>query len=650
VDSMLPAPNLDDRHFQDMVDDAKRLVQQRCPTWTDHNVSDPGVTLIEAFAQMVDQLIYRLNRVPDVNYIKFLELIGVELRPPSAARGEVTFWLAAPQALAVVVRPETQVATPRTDIHDPVIFATSRQLDIVPCAFGWAATQAVGRPPVDHTRSLGRQGFGCFQPVPVVGDALLIGLTAAAPACAVTLRLDCRLSGRGVDPRRPPVMWEALTEVRGWQPCVIGRDDTGGLNRPGDLVLHLPDDHHASVVVGERGGWLRCRLVSPDEGQPTYTASPTIESVTAFTIGGTVPIVHAEVVPDEVIGRSDGTAAQRFALQRRPVITADAPIRLLATVDGEEQVWEQVGGFADSTSTDRHFRLDQYAGEVHLAPAVRGVTGELTRYGAVPSAGTELRIESYRTGGGQVGNVAAGLVRVLKTSVPYVARVENRTPATGGAEAESLSDAKTRGPLLLRSRGRAVTADDFEQLALDVAPDAARVKCLPDRSDSAGVRLLVVPHVASDGVGRIELTDLAPPDSMLQRISESLDQQRLVGTRLLVQPPQYVGLTAVVRLSARAHFDPGQVHTEVLRAIYGLYHPLHGGPDGTGWPFGRSALEHEVHAALARIAGVDMSREVRVQLFPADPGTGRRGAELTRLDVAESALIFSYEHQLRVSR
>ena len=78
---VLPAPNLDDRDFQDLVDDAKRLVQQRCPEWTDHNVSDPGVTLIEAFAQMVDQLIYRLNRVPDRNYVKFLELIGVELLP-----------------------------------------------------------------------------------------------------------------------------------------------------------------------------------------------------------------------------------------------------------------------------------------------------------------------------------------------------------------------------------------------------------------------------------------------------------------------------------------------------------------------------------------------------------------------------------------
>src|SRR5947207_7886583 len=98
---VLPAPNLDDRRFQDLVDDAKRLVQQRCPEWTDHNVSDPGVTLIETFAYMVDQLLYRLNRVPDRNYVAFLDLIGVRLHPPTTARALETFWLSAPQEPAV---------------------------------------------------------------------------------------------------------------------------------------------------------------------------------------------------------------------------------------------------------------------------------------------------------------------------------------------------------------------------------------------------------------------------------------------------------------------------------------------------------------------------------------------------------------------
>jgi len=96
----LPVPNLDDRRFQDLVDDAKRLVQQRCPEWTDHNVSDPGVTLIELFAWMTDQLLYRVNRVPDRNYVKFLELIGIRLFPPSAARGDVTLAVIDPAPMA----------------------------------------------------------------------------------------------------------------------------------------------------------------------------------------------------------------------------------------------------------------------------------------------------------------------------------------------------------------------------------------------------------------------------------------------------------------------------------------------------------------------------------------------------------------------
>ncbi len=647
---MLPAPNLDDRHFQDLVDDAKRLVQQRCPTWTDHNVSDPGVTLIEAFAQMVDQLIYRLNRVPDLHYIKFLELIGVELRPPAAARGETTFWLSAPQPQSVTVRAETQVATPRTDIAEPVIFCTTRELEIIPCSFEHAAAQTPGNPPTDHTAALGHGGFRCFSAVPQVGDSLLIGLSNAVPSCAVLLRMDCTVSGRGVDPRRPPVIWEALTGDRGWQLCQVDRDETGGLNKPGDIVLHVPEDHQTSIVMGERGGWLRCRLVTPLENQPTYSASPTVISVSAVTIGGTAPTMHAEAVRGEVLGRSDGTAGQRFPLQRRPVVTSERPAALFVLDGDDEQRWQEVPHFALSGANDHHFRVDEYAGEVQFGPAVRAAAGDLVSYGAVPPVGAVLRIESYRTGGGQIGNVARGQVRVLKTSVPYVARVENRVPAIGGAEAETLTDAKARGPMLLRSRGRAVTAEDFEQLARDVAPDAARVQCVAESADSAGVRLLVVPHVASDDVGRILLADLNPSASTLERITTSLDTQRLVGTRLLVQPPDYVWLTAVVSLKARPRFEVADVRTEVLRALYRLYHPLYGGPDGTGWPFGRSVQAHEVHAALARIAGVDMAREVKVQLFPAEPYTGQRGAAVQRLDLPPTALVYSYEHQVRVSR
>ena len=644
---MLPAPNLDDRGFQDLVDDAKRLVQQRCPTWTDHNVSDPGVTLIEAVAQMVDQLIYRLNRVPDRNYVKFLELIGVELRPPAAAQGSATFWLSAPQPQAVTVRAESQVATPRTDVSDPVTFSTTAELSIVPCSFARVAMQPNKATPVDTTVSLGRDGFRAFSPTPAVGDALLIGLSDAVPSCAVLIRLDCVLSGRGVDPRRPPLVWEAWTDD-GWIPCDLDSDTTGGLNKPGDVILHVPGAHRASVIARERAGWVRCRLVTAAPDQPTYVDSPTILGIEAHTIGGTAPTINAERVSGEILGRSDGTPAQRFSLQRRPVVASDAPRTLTALVADGAQLWTEVPHFAQSGPGDKHFRIDAYAGEVQFGPALRGVDGELQRHGDVPPIGAVLRLDAYRSGGGRAGNVARGQVRVLKTSVPYVSRVENRTPATGGAEAETLADAKARGPLLLRSRGRAVTAEDFEELARDVAPDAARVRCVPENGVAAGVRLLVVPHVSGDDLGRIERADLDPPWQVLERISNSLDERRLVGTRLLVQPPDYLWLTAVVRLSARPRFDPGDLRNDVLRALYRLFHPLVGGPDGTGWPFGRSVQSQEVYAALARIPGVDMSRTVDVALFPAEVDTGTRGAAVERLDLPDTGLIYSFDHQVKV--
>ena len=99
----LPVPKLDDRHFQDLVDEAKKRIPHYTKEWTDHNVSDPGVTLVELFAFMTDVLLYRLNQVPDLHYVRFLEMLGVRLKPPQPASVPVTFWLSAPQPTPIVI-------------------------------------------------------------------------------------------------------------------------------------------------------------------------------------------------------------------------------------------------------------------------------------------------------------------------------------------------------------------------------------------------------------------------------------------------------------------------------------------------------------------------------------------------------------------
>src|SRR3954452_21438842 len=120
----LQAPDLDDRRFQDIVDEAKRLIPRYCPEWTNHNLSDPGVALIELFAWMSEMILYRLNQVPERFYAKLLELVCIEPFPPSVARTNLTFWLSTALDYDVVVPTGTQVATAGATEGDQIVFTT----------------------------------------------------------------------------------------------------------------------------------------------------------------------------------------------------------------------------------------------------------------------------------------------------------------------------------------------------------------------------------------------------------------------------------------------------------------------------------------------------------------------------------------------
>lgn len=643
----LPVPYLDDRRFQNLVDEAKRMVQVSCPEWTDHNVSDPGVTLIETFAYMVDQLIYRLNRVPERHFVKFLELIGVRLFPATSARAPVTFWLSAPMETTITVHEGVVVASPRTETEEAIAFATTEALQIVPCHFVRAGTHVEGGDVVDTTEVLAmHQGFSCFSSPPRPGDVALVGLSDPVPSCAVRLRVACTIEGVGVDPTDPPLEWQAWCG-ESWEPCEVGLDDTGGLNRNGQLVLHVPPGHVASVICGARAGWLRARVTQPAELQPFYSSSPRIHSIAAETIGGTVVAVNSEEIRNEVLGLSEGVPAQRFSLARTPVAASQDPVYLEVAGGDGWQRWEEVQNFAESAPADRHFVLDEVTGEIELGPAVREPDGSLRHYGAVPAKGAPIRIVSYRSGGGRRGNVARGALSVLKTTVPFVGQVENRLPAAGGVDAENIEAAKVRGPILLRTRNRAVTAEDYEQLAREAAPEVARVACVPAQGegDAGGVRLLVVPAAAASADGRLRFEQLVPAEETVARIGAVLDERRCVGARVVVEPPRYQGITVVARLRASPRASASRLVETALSALFRYFNPLTGGPDGTGWPFGRPVHVGDVYALLQRLTGCEFVEDAR--LFGADPLSGQRGEATQRIDISVGSLIFSYEHQVR---
>ncbi len=646
----LPVPDLDDRRAQDLVDDAKRLVQKMCPEWTDHNVSDPGVTLIEAFAYMVDQLIYRLNRVPDRMYVKFLELVGVRLFAPHAATADVTFWLSAGETPSTTVKRGTEVSTLRTETEDAVGFVTLEDFEIPTCELMEVATQ-VTQGTVRGRMGLLRsnQGFNCFDDVPKPGDALYLGLSAAVPSCALLLHVDARVEGVGVRPGDVPLAWEAW-DATGWAPCPVEYDDTRGLNVEGNIIIHVHRHHTMSVVSGLSAGWIRCRVVEPVEDQLPFLRSPFIRLISADTIGGTTKVTNAMEITNEILGVSEGVPGQRFNVLRYPVVgevEADAELEVSDGTGWEP--WHEVTTFSASDGEDRHFTLDRITGGVDFGPAVRLSDGTLRAYGAVPKKGAYVRMKSYRTGGGRRGNVDKGKISVLKTSIPYVARVENRLPARGGVDGETIEEAKLRGPVEIRTRNRAVAAVDFELLARQAAPAVARVKCVPGTEEDGpgAVRLLVVPARGVDATGPLRFEELVPPAQDLAKIASYLDERRVIGTRIQVLAPYYQGLTVVARMRAVPAADPGALAESALAALYRYFDPIGGGPNGGGWPFGRAVHIGEVYSVLQRLPGTEMVEEAL--LFTADPIERTRGRQVDRLELDGRSLVFSYDHRVRVT-
>ena len=123
---MIPSPNLDDRSFEDLVEEAIRLIPQYCPEWTNFNKSDPGITLLELFAWMTEMLIFRLNRVPEKNYLAFLNLLGIQLQPPQPARALVQFSIS-DKVDSMRIAAGTRLATNPSDDQPALDFETDGQ-------------------------------------------------------------------------------------------------------------------------------------------------------------------------------------------------------------------------------------------------------------------------------------------------------------------------------------------------------------------------------------------------------------------------------------------------------------------------------------------------------------------------------------------
>lgn len=579
-DGVLPVPTLDDRRYPDLVEAALRLRDRYCPEWSSTEPGDPGIALIEIFAYLVDQLVYRLNQVPDRLYTDFLNMVGVRRRTAGIATARVDFMLDAP-GQTVRIPAGTPVSTVAAD-SGPVEFVTMEQAVARPVSLRWVV-DADGGEATSTIRN--RESTGSW-----------VELVLADGGPNVLVRVELEL-----DPAAAQLEWQC-SSGSGW---VDVEADNVPADRPAVLVDTGPDWE----PEGDRYK-LRFRpvLTSPARKATPYTV--TVHG--ALGAGVSVDVQHASLVPGEELGVGSGRPRQRLRTRRAPVLRELHRVR----VAGSE--WQVVNSLVASQGEDRHYELDRDTGEV--------LFGDGT-HGAIPPEEAEITID-YLTGGGAAGNVAAGAIVVLREAIPHVARVHNRWPATGGVDAEPVENTRDRAPALLRSGWRAVSAGDFERLTMLSSPRLARARCL---AETGVARVVVIPHPEGSG-DQESFASLLPGDPVFDEITEFLDERRAVGARLVVEPPEYQGVRVEAKVTRTDGDESAEaVHRRAAAALRGYLHPVRGGRDGKGWPFGRSVVAGELFGVLLDVPGVDLVDEVA--LYPWDPVSDESGERTDRIDL-----------------
>lgn len=255
---------------------------------------------------------------------------------------------------------------------------------------------------------------------------------------------------------------------------------------------------------------------------------------------------------------------------------------------------------------DRHYTIERASGRLEF-----GGRGN----GRIPTVGpNNIQARLYRSGGGVNGNVAAGQINQLLGPAPFVQEVSNPRAAEGGADGESVVSVRSRGPETIRHQGRALTAHDFEALAREASPGVAAVRALPItapnlRPTSGWVTVIIVPQ---------SIAPRPQPTFELRRQVHNYLAARAPATlspeRIAVIGPTYLPIGVAATVIPRRIGQAGVVEGRVRAVLERFLHPLTGGPEGCGWPFGRDVFLSDLAAVLEAVDGVDYVRELNLLL------------------------------------
>jgi predicted phage baseplate assembly protein len=608
----LAAPPLDDLTWADMVAAARQRIAAVSTTppsktvWTLHAPVDPGVTLLELFAWLLEQRLYLMDQVsPELTraILRFLDVT------PLGAVPAATVLKLQGDAYRDVAEGTPLRASRR---GTPLVFTTDRLVTIVPVtALGlWVGD-------VECTAELG------VNPVPLTVGAdgqwrIAIDVTlevapptGSTPTISILVELETSQDVRNAwDPEapravRPPadIEWRHRSRATG-QPSAFAADaiddGTGGLRRSGVVRLPLLPDWEPEP---QRAGLVhRLELTT---ARPTFTFPPRLLALTP-NVAAARHRAPVAVPPGRYGWRSlAGDAVIALDADAAPPLPDTVTLALLERAHPTEwQAWRWAADLSSAGPGDRVFLVDRERRTVRFGDGLNG------RLPVLADASPNVRV-AYVAGGGAAGDFGAG-VRFESTADDGALCARNVVPSEGGSDPESPDDARRRSAGDLRKVTRAVLAADYVTLArttpgVGIARAHAAIgvhpshPCLPV---PGAVTVYLVPYaprpVADEDWDRDWVWAPVPDPGALAGAYEQLDHARLLGTELFVCPARYRRVALVVDVEGDPH-DPTALQPAVSRRLRRFLDPLVGF-EGQGWPFGEpvrpSALLREAQDAL----------------------------------------------------
>ena len=436
--------------------------------------------------------------------------------------------------------------------------------------------------------------------------------------------------------------WKALNMI----------DGTEGFGRIGIVTLLGNSDFMPGILWEKERFWIRIRKTG-DERNTEASQRTMIQEIwmnaTEITAEETMDQEVFSIEANEKnavfrLAAGNITKAEVWVQEHREYseeqlvkLRQDYEIRTEKTEDGTVRHvwirWEERENFASSTETDCHYMLDKNEGILQFSDGI---------HGRIPDDCGEASIRvRYRCGGGKRGNVPAGAVNRFRETTGFVNQVINPMDMSGGVDRENVETAIQRQGWAFRHRGRAVTAGDYEALAMESSGSILKAKCFPGQG-RVNLVLLLREHNRE-----LENFDLVKREC-LQYMEDKIPASLLENRKFRILEPQFIHMAVKAEIRVRDMNQILETRQRILKALHLFLNPMEGNFQGNGWEIGVVPNQIQILNGLRGVQGVEIVTSLRLVLQTEQNG------RLVELDAEELekfpyAVAVEGEHQIDIT-